>query len=140
VSAVAPTSDGKLIVSAGKVIYGINFAQHQTNDILRLNADGSIDPTFGPAQTTDGGEVRVITVNADGTILVGGRFTAFNGQPNYGVVRLLPNGTLDPNFASVTMTCGSNPFGGPGCGLWADPVVDGNGKIIIAGDFVSGDG
>src|SRR5436190_8068863 len=38
------------------------------------------------------------------------------------------------------MTCPSNPVGGPGCGLWADPVVDGNGKIIIAGDFVSVDG
>ena len=38
VSAVAPTSDGKLIVAAGKIIYGVGEPfQHQINDILRLN-------------------------------------------------------------------------------------------------------
>src|SRR5215468_2923770 len=58
VTAVARTADGKLIVAAGKDIYGIPYpVQRQINDILRLNGDGSIDPTFGPAQTTDGGEV-----------------------------------------------------------------------------------
>ena len=66
--AVAPTPDGKLIVSASKAIYGVGDPfQHQINDVLRLNGDGSIDPTFGPAQATDGGEIRVLTVNDDGT-------------------------------------------------------------------------
>lgn len=52
-TAVAPTSDGKLIVAAGKVSYGVGEPfQHQINDILRLNEDGSTDPTFGPAQTS----------------------------------------------------------------------------------------
>ncbi len=141
VGAVAPAANGKLIIAANKELYGVpDSFQHLRTDILRLNSDGSIDSSFGPAQTTDGSEVRVITVNGDGTILVGGRFTAFNGQPNYGVVRLLSNGQLDPGFTPVTMTCPSNPIGGVGCGLWADPVVDGHGKIIIAGDFVSVDG
>ncbi|PYL61120.1 MAG: hypothetical protein DMF31_02830, partial [Verrucomicrobia bacterium] len=141
VGAVAPAANGKLIIAANKELYGVpDSFQHLRTDILRLNSDGSIDSSFGPAQATDGSEVRVITVNGDGTILVGGRFTAFNGQPNYGVVRLLSNGQLDPGFTPVTMTCPSNPIGGVGCGLWADPVVDGHGKIIIAGDFVSVDG
>jgi hypothetical protein len=39
------------------------------------------------------------------------------------------------------MTCPSNPLGGDGtCGLWADPVVDPDGKIIIAGDFITVNG
>jgi uncharacterized delta-60 repeat protein len=140
-NAVAPTADGKLIVAASKVLYGVSEPnQHQIIDILRLNDDGSIDPTFGPAQTTDGGEVRVLTVNSDGTIFVGGLFTAFNGNPTHGIVRLLADGTVDPNFASIAMTCSAIPFGSSGCGLWADPVVDADSKIIIAGDFVQVNG
>ena len=143
VTAVAPTSDGKLIVATGKITYGVSEPfQHQINEILRLNGDGSIDPTFGPAQATDGGEVRVLTVNNDGTIFVGGLFTEFNhdtNTPRHGIIRLLADGALDPNFAAsgVQMTCPQAPFFSSGCGVAADPVVDGNGKIIIAGDFIA---
>ena len=133
---VGATADGKLIVGASKVIYGIpDPYQHRVNDILRLNDDGSIDSTFGPAQATDGGEVRVVTINNNGTILIGGVFTQFNGAPRHGIVRLLADGTVDPNFAAVSMTCPQFPFGAS-CGVWADPVVDSDGKIIIAGDFI----
>ena len=139
--AVAPTSGGKLIVTAGKVTYGVGDPfQHQINDVLRLNGDGSIDPTFGPAQATDGGEIRVLTVNDDGSILVGGLFTAFNNSPRQGIIRLLADGTVDPNFAAVTMTCPQFPFFSSGCGVAANPVVDANGKIIIAGDFIAVNG
>ena len=138
---VGTTADGKLIVGAGKIIYGVpNPFQHQISDILRLNGNGSIDPTFGPAQTTDGGEVRVLTINNDGTILIGGLFTEFNHAPRHGIVRLLADGTVDPTFAAVTMTCPQFPFGSSGCGLWADPIIDDAGKIIIAGDFIAVNG
>jgi uncharacterized delta-60 repeat protein len=142
VFAVASAPGGQLIVGAHKTVYGVQESrQHQSWDILRLNNDGSIDPSFGPARITDGQEPRVVSVNADGTIFVGGRFTAFNGQPYNGIVRLLSNGTLDPGFAPVTMTCPSNPFGGQGgCGLWTEPVIQTIGTtkyILIAGDFVS---
>src|SRR5262245_44137913 len=138
---VGATADGKLVIGAGKVIYGIpDPYQHRVTDILRLNGDGSIDPTFGPAQATDGGEVRVATVNSDGTIVMGGLFTEFNGIPRNGIVRLLEDDTVDPNFAALTMPCPQFPFGADGCGLWVDPVVDPDGKIIIAGDFIQIDG
>jgi uncharacterized delta-60 repeat protein len=141
VFAVAPTSDGKLIVTASKVIYGVGDPfQHQINDVLRLNGDGSIDPTFGPAQTTDGGEIRVLKVNNDGSVFVGGLFTEFNNTPRQGIVRLLANGTVDPSFAPVTMTCPQFPFFSSGCGVAAEPVVDTVGNIIIAGDFIAVNG
>jgi uncharacterized delta-60 repeat protein len=139
VGAVAANPDGKLIVGgAGKVIYGVSDPPaHSTSDILRLNADGSIDSTFGPTQTTDGAEVRGLSLDPDGNILVAGLFTAVNQIPAHGIIRLLSNGTIDPAFNPVTMTCSSAPFGADhGCGLWADPVVDPDGKIIIAGDFI----
>src|SRR5438309_2271716 len=93
VTAVALAPGGKLIVAATKTVYGVFSNAHQVDYILRLNSDGSIDPTFGPAQSTDGAEVRVISLNGDGTIFVAGKFTEFNGQPNFGLVRLLSNGT-----------------------------------------------
>ena len=141
VFAVAPTSDGNLIVTASKAIYGVGDPfQHQVNDVLRLNGDGSIDPNFGPAQATDGGEIRVLKVNNDGTIFVAGLFTEFNNSPRQGIVRLLADGTVDSTFAPVTMTCPQFPFFASGCGVAAEPVVDANGKIIIAGDFIAVNG
>ena len=143
VGAVVANPDGKLIIGgAGKVIYGVSDPPaHSTSDILRLNLDGSIDPTFGPAQTTDGAEVRGISLDPNGNILVAGLFTEVNQIPTHGIIRLLSNGVVDPGFNPVAMTCPSHPFGADhGCGLWADPVVDADGKIIIAGDFIAVNG
>src|SRR5215510_1020466 len=143
VGAVVANADGKLIVGgAGRVIYGVSDPPAQsTSDILRLNPDGSIDSTFGPTQTTDGAEVRGISLDPNGNILIAGLFTAVNQIPTHGIMRLLPNGAVDPTFNPVTMDCPSFPFGGDhGCGLWADPVVDPDGKIIIAGDFIAVNG
>ena len=82
----------------------------------------------------------MLTINNDGTILIGGLFTEFNHAPRHGIVRLLADGTVDPTFAAVTMTCPQFPFGASGCGLWADPIIDDAGKIIIAGDFIAVNG
>src|SRR6266446_1961534 len=142
VGAVAANPDGKLIISAGKVIYGVSDPpEHSTSDILRLNVDGSIDSSFGQAQTTDGAEVRGISLDPNGNILVAGLFTAVNQIPTHGIMRLLPNGAVDPDFSPVSMSCPSLPFGAAhGCGLWTDPIVDPDGKIIIAGDFIEVNG
>ena len=43
-------------------------------------------------------------------------------------------------FAPVTMTCPQFPFSSSGCGVAAEPVVDPDGKIIIAGDFIAVNG
>jgi len=143
VGGVAANPDGKLIIGgASKVVYGVSDPPaHSTSEILRLDSDGSIDPTFGPTQTTDGAEVRGVSLDPSGNILIAGLFTAVNQIPTHGIVRLLPNGAVDPGFNPVAMTCPSHPFGADhGCGLWADPVVDSDGKIIIAGDFIEVNG
>ena len=71
----APTSDGKLIVSASQTVYGFSDG---TEAILRLNADGSIDSSFNPAAKALG-NVRAIAFQPDGKILVVGFFTQFAG-------------------------------------------------------------
>ena len=138
VGAAAGLANGKLIVATQRRTYG---SFDQTEQILRLNADGSIDSSFSStARTTGGGGVRAIAIQPDGKILVGGLFTAFNGSPRRGIVRLRSDGTVDPNFAAVTMTDPPMPLGGGSSGLWTEPKVLANGKILIAGDFVGVNG
>lgn len=73
----------KIIVqSDGKILVGGDFNYYQgvsRNGILRLNADGSLDSTFNPG-TGANKEVVDMSVYANGEILVGGNFTAFNGK------------------------------------------------------------
>jgi hypothetical protein len=43
----------------------------------------------------------------DGTaLLVGGTFCSIRGSDRYGLARLLPDGTVDPDFRSATFSCG----------------------------------
>ncbi len=139
VFAAAALPDGRLIVAASPppLPYGYGPGlSGVSNVILRLNTDGSIDSSFGPAQTSGDAFdqwVRVITIQPDGKILLGGLFTKLNGAPRQGIVRLNSDGTLDTGFAVITMT-GSNFFSSlPG--IWANLFVQPDGKIIIGGDF-----
>ncbi|PYS67105.1 MAG: hypothetical protein DMF73_20110, partial [Acidobacteria bacterium] len=99
----APTSGGKLVISASQTVYGFSDG---TEAILRLNADGSIDSSFNPAAKALG-NVRAIAFQPDGKILVVGFFTQFAGQNRPGIVRLLADGTLDTSFAPVSIQGGS---------------------------------
>ena len=64
-------------------------------DIARLNADGTLDTGFNPNANND---VYSIALQADGKILLGGRFTTIGGvQRNY-IARLNADGTLDTGF------------------------------------------
>ena len=76
----------------GKVLVGSEFP----NPIARLNADGTVESaaTFDPGL---GPNVRVfgIALQPDGKILLGGAFTAVNGQPRNRVARLHANGVVE---------------------------------------------
>ena len=126
VSAAAPTADGKLIIAASHYFYGGGSV---TEQILRLNSDGSIDSTFNvalvhPERCTT---VRAIVIQPDGKILVAGLFDTFSGIAQQKIARLLADGTLDSTFIPPQF------FGG--FGIYARPVLLASGKILIAGDF-----
>lgn len=55
------------------------------NYIMRLNANGSLDPTVN---SNPNGEVTAVTIAHDGKILIGGRFNAVDGLPRFGLARL----------------------------------------------------
>jgi hypothetical protein len=89
-----------------------------------------LDTSFNPGS---GFNMNVITtsIQADGKIIVGGGFTAFNGTARNRIARLNVNGSLDTGF-------------NPGSGFVDVEVrttsIQTDGKIIVGGNFVNYDG
>ncbi|HRQ31125.1 MAG TPA: delta-60 repeat domain-containing protein, partial [Saprospiraceae bacterium] len=88
--------------------------------------DGNLDPDFLAGSGFDD-EVKVIVIQPDGKIIVGGQFTHFNGYPANRLVRLNDNGTLDETFVI------RNGFD--------DNVetiaIQADGNILVGGNFLS---
>ena len=86
----------------GKILVGGQFTSYDgvsQNRIIRLNADGTKDSSFNIG-TGFNNTVNVITTQADGKILIGGRFTTYNGITEYRIIRLNADGTKDSSFNS----------------------------------------
>ncbi len=75
--------------------------------------------------------VNSVLVQPDGKILVGGFFADYAGTIHDHLVRLMPDGTVDPSF---------NPNGsGPGNAV-EDMILMPDGRILIAGNFLTYNG
>ena len=91
-------ADGKILL-AGAVEGDRDFA------VVRLNANGALDKTFGKngLATTDMGAARdkieAIAVGSDGKIVVAG-WTNNNGNTRFALARYNANGSLDTTFGS----------------------------------------
>jgi len=112
VRAIAIQRDGKIVVG-GQFSYYYDFNCEQ---IVRLNTDGSPDPTFDIGDGFDGGQVYTIYTesilntpfyNNGGpstyteTIIVGGQFTYYKGTNNIGgIVKLSSTGDILPDFGN----------------------------------------
>lgn len=150
-SAVAIQSNGKILV-AGQT----GPAGNTNAAVVCLNADGSLDSSFG-AGTSDGtpegavgislgdgsDELSAIAVDADGKIVVAGTTTSTGNSSNVFVARLNADGSLDADFGQaddgtpdgvVNLSFGDGNDFGRALALQAD------GKIIVAGDSIAADG
>lgn len=97
--------------------------------IARLNADGSLDATFDPG-TGANFDIMAVRADAAGRVLAIGAFTEFNGVPRERLVRLLPNGAVDPTFtASVDLAAGRECL-----------AISNEGDVLIAGHFTAVNG
>jgi uncharacterized delta-60 repeat protein len=98
-------------------------------NIARLNSDGSLDESFdalgGPS-----GLVRIVVLDSNGRILIGGEFTAVDGTPRNRIARLNSGGLLDGSF---------NPGAGASDVVRTVAVLP-TGQILIGGLFTSFDG
>jgi uncharacterized delta-60 repeat protein len=118
-SAVAVQPDGRVII--GGFFEGVGEGIQQ--NLARLNADGSFDPSF---TVSVGSPVSAVASQKGGGLLIGGSFFDVNGHERYGIARLKSDGSYDVSFNA---------------GLGA-PVVDAiallnNGQIMISGFFTS---
>jgi uncharacterized delta-60 repeat protein len=125
VYAVAVQPDDKVLIG------GIftNYNEIPRNYIARLNSNGSLDTGFLSTGTGANGNVDVVAVQADGEILIGGAFEAYNGVGRNRIARLNPDGSLDADF---------NPGIGANDSVYAI-VVQADGKVLIGGSFTSVD-
>ena len=125
VLALAVQPDGKILVGGNFLRY--NGSTTVPRHVLRLNANGSLDTSFNPGGTGTSNEVYGLAVQPDGKILVAGNFTTYNGNaaaPDM-VLRLLPDGTLDPSFNA----------GGTGAGGdFRAMVLQPDGKVLLGGN------
>ncbi|MDY0090841.1 MAG: T9SS type A sorting domain-containing protein [Flavobacteriaceae bacterium] len=133
---IALQPDGKILVN-GRFTTHIGTTQSR---IVRLNADGTLDTSFNTVGTglyNDGiFAVAMVFLQADGKILVTGRFTPYNGTTRDRIARLNANGTLDTSFNTV-----GTEFNGvvPGDNV-SGIVLQPDGKILVTGYFTSYNG
>jgi uncharacterized delta-60 repeat protein len=140
--AAADTEVYALAVQAdGKILVGGTFSTlcgQPRNQFGRLNADGTLDLAFnpvlggvGPSSGTPNYNqpfVYSIALQADGKIIIGGRFTNLCGQARSCLGRLYPDGTIDPTF---------NPWA-EGLDAYAGAVaLQADGKVLVGGQFTS---
>ena len=128
VFAIAPAVDGSGDIYVGGIFTAYSGAV--SNRIIRLNADGSIDPTFFVGTGFDSA-VEAIALAGDGSgdIYVGGYFTTYKGAGSSRIIRLNVDGSVDPAFA-VGIGFNSSVFE-------IAPAVDGSGDIYVGGFFAT---
>ena len=124
---ITELANGKLI-AAGRFSH---YNDVEVPDIIRLNANGTLDPTFnagsGIAYEQQYYYIQMVKEQKDGKLLVGGNFDTFDGEPIRCFLRLMPNGEIDRSFAVNQR----NFFGGS----VYDGLFDVEGKFIIVGGF-----
>jgi uncharacterized delta-60 repeat protein len=119
--------DGKILVGGGFNSYnGTN-----SNCIIRLNSDGSVDNTFLSIDDGFDSQVNTIAIQSDGKILVGGGFTSYNGTNSNYIIRLNSDGSVDNTFLSI-----DNGFDD-----YVNYItIQSNGKILVGGNFTTYNG
>ena len=128
VYSVAVQADGKILLGGSFTAVGGTAR----NRIARINADGTLDPSFDPNVSTLFGQADVssITVQADGKILLGGRFTTVGSTTRFGVAQINADGTLDPSFdPNVSGSLGQTDV--------SSITVQADGKILLGGHFTT---
>src|SRR5271165_685951 len=129
VNTLAVQPDGKLLMGGYFTqLHPFGYPVSSHGHVARLNHDGSVDPSFSPNAN---GVVRVVAIQPNGQIVIGGDFTAV--QPTAGgaavprnyAARLNADGSLDsafnPNANGAVYAIAFQP----------------NGQILIGGSFTS---
>ncbi len=153
-------TEGKLLVTG----WFWTFNGTSCQAVVRLNANGTVDSTFNPTIFQAGDYGNSLALLPDGKVLLSGWIRyGLGGIYHVGLVRLLPDGSLDPSFYAKSRGDGGaiavqadgkillggatrlNPDGtddptwftgtGFGYGGTTALVVLPNGKVVVGGGF-----
>ena len=133
--AIHPTN-GVIYIGGSFIDYNDQGPGNEVSRFAVLNPNGSLDLTWwnqikGFNQPGGNGNVNIITLDNQGRVLVGGRFTTFYGRAIKHLVRLNPDGTLDETFNN-----GSIPNFGPNDEVTSIYVTAAD-EVLIAGQFTA---
>lgn len=118
--------DNKILVGGRFSTISDGASAYTRRSIARLNADGSVDSSFGSAGSGADRLVDTVAIQADGKILLGGLFATVSGGNRLGIARLNPDGSIDASFGTD----------GKGVNLMVRCLaIQADGKILIGGDF-----
>ncbi|MBK7083770.1 MAG: hypothetical protein IPH53_03515 [Flavobacteriales bacterium] len=116
-----------------------DYAGTSRKRIARLQEDGTLDTTFDPGFGFGGlpAEPIRMMLQPDGKVIVGGAFYTFNGHAHSAILRLLADGSNDPDWVGngfVLYGTANNP---PSVHALA---LQGDGKVLAGGIFFSYNG
>jgi uncharacterized delta-60 repeat protein len=117
--------DGRVVIAGNFTMF--NGVPH--NRVVRLNADGSVDSTFGFSNGINNTPLS-LALQDDGRIIVGGQFSQVDLVQRFNLARLNTNGTVDLTF---------DPGNGPN-GTVNAIAVQRDGRIVIGGTFIGYNG
>jgi uncharacterized delta-60 repeat protein len=134
-NSLAVQADGKIVVA------GVSQGATTAFSVGRFNIDGTLDATFGtsglaaasfPGSGND--QADGVAIQSDGKIVVAGS-TLVGGHPEFGLVRLNTNGSVDTTFGKsgfvlIPVISLAAPAGAIQV---AGVAVQANGRIVVAG-------
>ena len=133
-----------LLFPDGSVLAGGNFTTAGNlvrGDLVKFRADGTADAQFGGMEggVATNGSVAALALQPDGSIIVGGNFTTFYGQPRRGIARLNADGTvakagresqtLNGSVAALGLDLQGNVFAG---GHFSEPAQSARGVLRLS--------
>ncbi|WP_306580675.1 delta-60 repeat domain-containing protein [Dokdonella sp.] len=119
VTALAALPDGKVLVAGAFEDIGAGYTRKH---VARLNANGSVDTSFGDPDAST--VVEALAVQPDGKVFVGGSFITIGGQDRNYVARLNLNGSLDTAFAEAGVDYDVHAL-----------ALQPDGKLFVGGEF-----
>lgn len=109
-----------------------NYSGNTGNpQVFRLNSDGTVDNTFTQgfiSGITFVTENNKIIISSDNKYIITGRETIYNGTPQYGIIKLNTDGTIDNTFTITSLGNIENE------GVYSI-IEQADGKLVITGDF-----
>ncbi len=135
-NAVALQPDGKILVAGSRSRFNNTG---ELTALKRLNADGTLDTSFGPSNTYLAGphdsnpeyssEINAILVNPDGSFYIGGMFNSYGNpaQARSCVAKVNADGTLDTTFTPPALSGAARYV--------MSLALDGRGGLLVGGTF-----